>query len=241
MLLLPDGRHEALDRGGLRRVRRARRRSGFESGAWRDCDAASPTCDGAGPRGLPPNDLASSPLADELLALGAFRADVSGAGPAVYGLFHDRGRGKAAAAAPERRHDLAAVPVGTVEGRVERPLGQDPQRLSSIAAAAPDDAYARHTPDRALVAPVEAILVPRATTRVVIVVAIALIVWLLYVWRGRDLGSEMGRAGLVDRRRLSARRRASFLRWCSSDRARVRLAASVAFVALISSFRTALA
>ena len=39
---------------------------------------------------LPPNDLASSPLAAELTALGAFRADVSGAGPAVYGLFHHR-------------------------------------------------------------------------------------------------------------------------------------------------------
>ena len=40
---------------------------------------------------LPPNDLASSPLAAELLAAGAFRADVSGAGPAVYGLFvHER-------------------------------------------------------------------------------------------------------------------------------------------------------
>jgi 4-diphosphocytidyl-2-C-methyl-D-erythritol kinase len=36
---------------------------------------------------LPPNDLASSPLARELEALGAFRADVSGAGPTVYGLF----------------------------------------------------------------------------------------------------------------------------------------------------------
>jgi 4-diphosphocytidyl-2-C-methyl-D-erythritol kinase len=36
---------------------------------------------------LPPNDLASSPVADELRALGAFRADVSGAGPVVYGLF----------------------------------------------------------------------------------------------------------------------------------------------------------
>lgn len=36
---------------------------------------------------LPANDLASSPLAGELSALGAFRADVSGAGPAVYGLF----------------------------------------------------------------------------------------------------------------------------------------------------------
>src|SRR4051794_8273827 len=47
---------------------------------------------------LPPNDLASSPFADELLALGAFRADVTGAGPAVYGLFDDH----PAAAAAER-------------------------------------------------------------------------------------------------------------------------------------------
>jgi 4-diphosphocytidyl-2-C-methyl-D-erythritol kinase len=39
---------------------------------------------------LPPNDLASSPIAEELRALGAFRADVSGAGPAVYGLFMRR-------------------------------------------------------------------------------------------------------------------------------------------------------
>jgi 4-diphosphocytidyl-2-C-methyl-D-erythritol kinase len=36
---------------------------------------------------LPPNDLASSPVAERLRAEGAFRADVSGAGPAVYGLF----------------------------------------------------------------------------------------------------------------------------------------------------------
>jgi 4-diphosphocytidyl-2-C-methyl-D-erythritol kinase len=36
---------------------------------------------------LPTNDLASSPLAQELVALGAFRADVSGAGPTVYALF----------------------------------------------------------------------------------------------------------------------------------------------------------
>lgn len=36
---------------------------------------------------LPPNDLASSPLADRLRREGAFRADVTGAGPTVYGLF----------------------------------------------------------------------------------------------------------------------------------------------------------
>lgn len=39
---------------------------------------------------LPPNDLASSPLAAELIAHGAFRADVSGAGPTLYGLFSSR-------------------------------------------------------------------------------------------------------------------------------------------------------
>ena len=36
---------------------------------------------------LPSNDLASSPVARELVGLGAFRADVTGAGPTVYGLF----------------------------------------------------------------------------------------------------------------------------------------------------------
>ena len=45
---------------------------------------------------LPPNDLASSPVADELCAMGAFRADVSGAGPAVYGLFLDEQEAAAA-------------------------------------------------------------------------------------------------------------------------------------------------
>jgi 4-diphosphocytidyl-2-C-methyl-D-erythritol kinase len=45
---------------------------------------------------LPPNDLVSSPLAEELRAAGAFRADVSGAGPALYGLFHHRRDAEAA-------------------------------------------------------------------------------------------------------------------------------------------------
>jgi 4-diphosphocytidyl-2-C-methyl-D-erythritol kinase len=61
----PERRRELLD--ALARVRRPR-------------DLAS----------LPPNDLASSPLADDLRGVGAFRADVSGAGPALYGLFHHR-------------------------------------------------------------------------------------------------------------------------------------------------------
>ena len=45
---------------------------------------------------LPANDLASSPLADELRERGAFRADVTGAGPVVYGLFAGREPAEAA-------------------------------------------------------------------------------------------------------------------------------------------------
>jgi 4-diphosphocytidyl-2-C-methyl-D-erythritol kinase len=54
---------------------------------------------------LPANDLSSSPLAYELKELGAFRADVSGAGPAVYGLFAGRKEVEAArrALAPRGR------------------------------------------------------------------------------------------------------------------------------------------
>lgn len=51
---------------------------------------------------LPPNDLASSPLEEELRAAGAFRADVSGAGPALYGLFHHRRDADAARGALRR-------------------------------------------------------------------------------------------------------------------------------------------
>ena len=39
---------------------------------------------------LPANDLASSPIAADLVESGAFRADITGAGPAVYGLFEQR-------------------------------------------------------------------------------------------------------------------------------------------------------
>jgi 4-diphosphocytidyl-2-C-methyl-D-erythritol kinase len=45
---------------------------------------------------FPPNDLVSSPVADRLRALGAFRADVTGAGPTVYGLFAERAGAEAA-------------------------------------------------------------------------------------------------------------------------------------------------
>jgi 4-diphosphocytidyl-2-C-methyl-D-erythritol kinase len=53
--------------------------------------------------GLPPNDLAESPHAEAMRELGAVRADVSGAGPAVYGLFADASSAEAAKTRFERR------------------------------------------------------------------------------------------------------------------------------------------
>lgn len=53
--------------------------------------------------GLPRNDLAVSPLAAALEELGAFRADVTGAGPVVYGLFADEVEARRAASGLEGR------------------------------------------------------------------------------------------------------------------------------------------
>lgn len=65
---------------------------------------------------FPPNDLADAAggrdLADEFAAAGAFRADVSGAGPAVYALFHHRPQAEAAARAVKgRARTWVTVPV----------------------------------------------------------------------------------------------------------------------------------
>lgn len=51
----------------------------------------------------PKNDLAHSPLSLELESLGAVRADVSGAGPALYALFEHEDQARAAAKALEDR------------------------------------------------------------------------------------------------------------------------------------------
>jgi 4-diphosphocytidyl-2-C-methyl-D-erythritol kinase len=70
------------------------RRAGLRTSLARVCRARDLAA-------LPPNDLASSPVADDLRRLGAFRADVTGAGPAVYGLFSRRGPALAAREALE--------------------------------------------------------------------------------------------------------------------------------------------
>ena len=95
LLLLPARRGQGVDGRGLRRFDGA---DGFDERRARVLEVAAGASRAARSRGLPPNDLASSPLAAAVLAAGAFRADVSGAGPAVYGLFHDR-RGAERAAA----------------------------------------------------------------------------------------------------------------------------------------------
>ena len=62
--------------------------------------------------GLPPNDLVSSAHAATLIAEGAFRADVSGAGPVVYGLFEERAEaGRAAASLAALGRTWVAAPA----------------------------------------------------------------------------------------------------------------------------------
>jgi 4-diphosphocytidyl-2-C-methyl-D-erythritol kinase len=53
------------------------------------CAALSETCDTSDLAALPMNDLVTSPLSERFRSAGAIRADVSGAGPCVYGVFVD--------------------------------------------------------------------------------------------------------------------------------------------------------
>jgi 4-diphosphocytidyl-2-C-methyl-D-erythritol kinase len=98
LLVVPDG----VSKGSTGAVYDAfDRRSGaddFEERARRFTEAARSLASLEDLAALAANDLATSPLVPALAELGAFRADVSGAGPTVYGLFADR---EAAAAAEQ--------------------------------------------------------------------------------------------------------------------------------------------
>ena len=73
--------YEAFDeRGGA---------DGFSERAAAFHRALESTADARDLAQLPANDLAASAVSSELAAAGAFRSDVSGAGPVVYGLFDD--------------------------------------------------------------------------------------------------------------------------------------------------------
>ena len=65
---------------------------------------------------LPPNDLVASPVASELAQHGAFRADVTGAGPVVYGLFEELDEAqRAERALAEHGVTMLARPVAHTE------------------------------------------------------------------------------------------------------------------------------
>ena len=111
VLVLPHGAAKLVDRRRLRGVRPRRR---VRRTARR---ALLPLLDRASAVRARPRRAARrttsrrSPLADELRAAGAFRADVSGAGPAVYGLFLDEQ--EAVAAAAELRPTRPGLDHGT--------------------------------------------------------------------------------------------------------------------------------
>lgn len=89
VLVLPDGESKESTAAVYRRFDERSAANGF--GARRDAmlSALTRPLTPVDLAALPRNDLASSPLAAALERLGAFRADVSGAGPVVYGLFED--------------------------------------------------------------------------------------------------------------------------------------------------------
>jgi 4-diphosphocytidyl-2-C-methyl-D-erythritol kinase len=96
--------YETFDRGD--------RALGFRERLARLHEVVGAISDARGLAALPPNDLASSPLAGELRALGALRADVSGAGPMVYGLFDERsGALRAEEALRDRGRTFVTHPV----------------------------------------------------------------------------------------------------------------------------------
>ena len=95
VLVLPDNAHKTSTADIYAAFDRRRGEAGFEercatlTAALRVADRLEVLA------ALPANDLAASPLADRLRNAGAVRADVSGAGPCVYGVFADAARAHA--------------------------------------------------------------------------------------------------------------------------------------------------
>jgi 4-diphosphocytidyl-2-C-methyl-D-erythritol kinase len=89
VLVLPDGESKESTAAVYRRFDERGGASGFEARRDAMVSALAGALTTADLAALPRNDLVSSGLATELERLGAYRADVSGAGPAVYGLFDD--------------------------------------------------------------------------------------------------------------------------------------------------------
>lgn len=89
VLLLPRGAAKPSTAAVYGAFDRRRGERGFEERRRTLADALASLRRARDLAALPGNDLAASPHADTLRALGAFRADVSGAGPVLYGLFEE--------------------------------------------------------------------------------------------------------------------------------------------------------
>ncbi len=112
VLALPRGARKASTGGVYRSFDEREGSNGYESRRQALLTALAEVRRPRDLASLPLNDLASSPLAAELRELGAFRADVTGAGPAVYGLFQHRTRARAAARAlGQRARTWVTVPA----------------------------------------------------------------------------------------------------------------------------------
>ncbi len=99
VLVLPAGARKRSTADVYRRFDERGGADGFEERRAALLDALARVRRARDLAGLPTNDLASSSLALDLVEHGAFRADVSGAGPVVYGLFLHRRNAEAAARA----------------------------------------------------------------------------------------------------------------------------------------------
>jgi 4-diphosphocytidyl-2-C-methyl-D-erythritol kinase len=87
VLFLPEGRTKESTRAVYERFDARGGAAGFHERRAALLDALGRVRHAGDLASLPRNDLASSEIADRLERLGAFRADVTGAGPVVYGLF----------------------------------------------------------------------------------------------------------------------------------------------------------
>ena len=99
VLVLPSGAAKESTRSVYARFDERSGADGFEARRAALLDALGSVRRARDLAQLPSNDLVSSHLARDLVQHGAFRADVSGAGPAVYGLFLHRRHAEAAARA----------------------------------------------------------------------------------------------------------------------------------------------
>lgn len=114
LLLLPEGAHKESTATIYRRFDERDGAEEFDERKSRLLDKLTQMRHARDLASLPENDLASSPLARELETLGAFRADVTGAGPTVYGLFDDA----------KQAEDAASTLAGSGRSWIVRPTPQ---------------------------------------------------------------------------------------------------------------------